>query len=145
MTHPPKVSLYDPASSTETSLLPLADDSSMKWLDDDLGSLIDESWCRENNSPCEATGLSGTPLGVFVNDKSNAVAMEVQYSGEGMGPRAEDFKSEVIYVFDLTGKTMQNREYKPDVLKKMLGNYDLEKLTQPAVLHQLFSSDSARR
>jgi hypothetical protein len=139
LTHPPSLSLYDPASVTETPLLPVADDTSIKWLDDDLSDLIDESWCRENNSPCEASGLSGALQKSFVNDKSNAVAIEVQYSGEGMGPRAENFKADVIYVFELSGKTLQHREFKPDALQKMIGNYDMEKLTQPSVLRQLFS------
>ena len=144
-THPPSLSLYDPATATETSLLPLADDSSMKWLDDDLSDLIDQSWCAENNSPCEASGLSGTPLAFFVNDKLNAVAIDVQYTGEGMGPRAENFKAEVIYVFDLSGKTLQHREFKPVALQKMMGNYDMEKLTQPSALRQLFTPHSALR
>jgi hypothetical protein len=144
-THPPSLSLYDPATATETSLLPLADDSSMKWLDDDLSDLIDQSWCAENNSPCEASGLSGAPLAFFVNDKSNAVAIDVQYIGGGMGPRAENFKADVIYVFDLSGKTLQHREFKPVVVQKMIGNYDMEKLTQPSALRQLFTPDSALR
>lgn len=144
-THPPRLSLYDPATATETPLFPLADDSSMKWLDHDLSDLIDEPWCRENNSPCEASGLSGAPLSFFVNDKSDALAIEIQYSGEGMGTRAEGFKANVIYVFDLSTKTMQHREYKPDAVHKMFGSYDMEKLTQPSALRQLFSSDSALR
>ncbi len=78
------------------------------------------------------------------NDKSNAVAMHVQYIGEGMGPRAENFKADVIYVFDLSGKTIQHREFKPDVLEKMIGKCDIEKLTQPSVLRRLFSSQEPR-
>ena len=143
-THPPSLSLYDPETATETPLLPLANDSSMKWLDDGLSDLIDESWCAENNSPCEASGLSGAPQAFFVNDKSNAVAIDVQYIGEGMGPRAENFKAEVIYVFDLSGKTIQHREFKPDVIQKTIGKYDMEKLTQASVLRLLFSQQPRR-
>ncbi len=144
-THPPSFSLYDPATPIETSLLPLADDSSMKWLDDDLSDLVDESWCAENNSPCEASGLSGAPLAFFINDKSRAVAIDVQYVGEGMGPKAENFKADVIYVFDLSGKTLRHREFKPVVVQKIIGNYDMEKLTRPSALRQLFRPDSALR
>lgn len=144
-THPPTLSLYDPATATETSLLPLSGDSSMKWLDDDLSDLIDESWCQENNSPCEASGLTGSAKAFFVNDKSNAVAIDVEYVGKGMGPRAENFSAEVVYIFDLSGKTVRHREFKPDAVQKMIGAYDMEKLTQPLTLHQLFSSDSSLR
>ena len=80
-----------------------------------------------------------------MNDKSNAVAIAVEYVGEGMGPRAENFKAEVIYIFDLSGKTLHHREFKPDAVKRMIGNYDMEKLTQPSVLHQLLSSYPALR
>jgi hypothetical protein len=144
-THPPSYSLYDLSTATETLLLPLANDSSMKWLDDDLSNLIDEPWCAENNSPCEASGLSGAPVSFFVNDKTNALAMDVQYVGEGMGSRAENFKADVIYIFDFGGKTLQHREFNPVALQKMLGNYNMEKLTQPSALRQLFMADSALR
>jgi hypothetical protein len=117
----------------------------MKWLDDDLSNLIDEPWCAENNSPCEASGLSGAPVSFFVNDKTNALAMDVQYVGEGMGSRAENFKADVIYIFDFGGKTLQHREFNPVALQKMLGNYNMEKLTQPSALRQLFMADSALR
>jgi hypothetical protein len=138
-THPLRLSLYDPVTAIETPLLPLDDDRAMKWIDDDLSDLIDDSWCRENNSPCDASGLGGAAVDVFVNDKSNAVSMHIQYIGDGMGPRAENFKAEVIYLFDLSGKTIQHREFKPDMLQKMIGKYDMQKLTQPSVLRRLFS------
>ena len=138
-TQPPRLSLYDPATTVETSLLPVADDRSMKWLDDDLSGLIDDSWCRENNSPCEASGLTGSAKAFFVNDKSNAVAIDVEYIGEGMGPKAESFKAEVIYIFDLRGKTLRHAELKPDAVQKMIGDYNMEKLTQPSALRQLLS------
>jgi hypothetical protein len=145
VTHPLTLSLYDPATATETSLLPLSGDRSMKWLDDDLSDLIDESWCRESNSPCEASGLTGSAKAFYVNDKSNAVAIDVEYVGEGMGPRVESFSAEVVYIFVLNGKTVQHREFKPDAVQKMIGDYDMEKLTQPSTLHQLFSSNSSLR
>ncbi|QEE30491.1 hypothetical protein FTW19_22390 [Terriglobus albidus] len=138
-THPLRLSLYDPATAVETSLLPVANDRSMKWLDDDLSDLIDDSWCRENNSPCEASGLAGSAKAFFVNDKSNAVAIDVEYIGEGMGPRAETFKAEVIYIFDLRGKALRHVEFKPDSLQKMIGDYNMEELTQPSALRQLLS------
>lgn len=138
-THALSLSLYDPATATETSLLPLNDDRAMKWIDDDLSDLINDSWCRENNSPCEASGLGGAPVDVFVNDKSNAVAMHIQYIGDGMGPRAKDFKADVIYVFDLSSKKTRHREFESDVVQKIVGKYDMQKLTQPSILRQLFS------
>jgi hypothetical protein len=139
MTHPLSLSLYDPASAKETPLLPVDDDCAIKWIDDELSDLIDDAWCRENNSPCEASGMSGMAEDVFVNDRPNAVAMHVQYFGDGMGPRAENFKADVIYVFDLQGKTVLHQEFKPDVLEKMIGKYDMQKLTQPSILRRLFS------
>ena len=144
-THPLRLILYDPVTATETSLLPLPDDSSMKWLDDDLSGLIDQSWCQENNSPCEASGLTGSAKAFFVNDKSKAVAIDVEYVGEGMGPRAENFKAEVIYIFDLSGKMLHHREFKPDAVQKLIGNFNMEKLTQPSALHKVFPSYSALR
>jgi hypothetical protein len=143
-THPLSLSLYDLATAVETPLLPLHDDRAMKWIDDDLQDLVDQPWCQEHNSPCNAPGLSGGLKISFVNDSSNAVAIDVQYLGEGMGPRAEDFKAEVVYVFDLSGKTIRHREFKPDALERTIGKYDMQKLTQPSVLRRLFSQQAQR-
>jgi hypothetical protein len=138
-THPLTAAVYDPATGIENPLLPRQDDSIWKDIGKNLSDLADESWCRENNAPCDPEDVSGGIAKIAVNDHTNAAALLVRYDGEGYGPKAASFGvQDVVYIFDLSGKTLRYREFKPDALEKLIGKFTLEDLTQPAALQQLF-------
>jgi hypothetical protein len=141
-THPLTVVVYDPATGIETPLLPRPDDTIWKDIGNNLSDVADESWCREHNAACDPKQFSGSLGEIAVNDHTNAAAFLVEYDGDGYGPKAEGFDVKVVYIFDLSGKTLRYREFKRDALEKLIGRFALDDLTQPAELRRLIPKDA---
>jgi hypothetical protein len=144
---PLSVEFYDPATGGATPLLPRQDDTIYRDFLRRVSSRLDKSWCREHHRLCEVSETNGELGKIAVNDQTNTAALLVDYDDgeEGYGAEAKSPVEfvEVIYVFDLSRKEMRYREFQPDVLKKMVGEFTLENLTQPATLQRIFPESPA--
>ncbi|MGC2321104.1 MAG: hypothetical protein WA463_00605 [Terriglobales bacterium] len=141
--HPEALFLYDPTKRESQQIYPPKDDPFRRNFSARLAKAIDQTQCAARGWVCDPEHFASTVRRVEVNDETQALAFQVDYTNEGFFTRgeAEDTgifdDDQYVYVYQL--KPLRWREFSVYDLKPDFGTDSLKELLTPARLQQVFS------
>jgi hypothetical protein len=134
--HPATVFMYEPSSRTNRKLYPQADDKVREAFSLRLSAMRDEQLCRQMNSPCDPSNFETVIGNLAVNNETQAVAFEAQFSTAGFEDPPQPAEEDYVYVFRL--KPFKWKVLRKSRVRELVGSDDLSELLKPLQLAKMF-------
>ena len=141
-THPLVLSLYDAESQTETPIYPPDSDLLRKAYIDQLRQLDPADRCRGSNCAAFPEQFESTLMDIASNERTHSFAFLAEFTPTGYVPsekvKDSEVRGKVVYVYQLSGDSLDEREFPAEEIKSRFGTEQLNSLLEPNMLRRIF-------
>jgi hypothetical protein len=141
-THPLTLSLYDAESRTETQVYPPDSDLLRKTYIEQLRQLDPSDRCRGLNCAAFPEQFESTLMDIASNERTHSFAFLAEFTPSGYVPservKDSEVRGKVVYVYQLSGDSVDEREFPAEEIKSRFGTEQLNSLLEPNMLRRIF-------
>ena len=141
-THPLVLSLYDAESQTETPVYPPDSDLLRKAYIEQLRQLDPSDRCRGPGCAAFPEQFESTLMDIASDDRTHSFAFLAEFTPTGYVPtervKGSEVRGKVIYVYQISGDSLDEREFPAEEMKSRFGTEQLNGLLEPNMLRRIF-------